>query len=332
MRKWINIVIPIILLTAGAVVCVLRWQAWFGMPAEPQWTGDSLYYEFPSFARDSVVGFVPTDQGWQDTIGPESLDILVLGDIHNRLQCKDYDSLAARVPQADALIQIGDWLHRGQEYYHQLLLREWTGSELCGLPVINCPGNHEYSKGLRKTISPVWIETFPQPANGPVEVPGKSYYIDFPSVRIIAIDTNPLSRLVYLTRTLTWLREAMYTAGDRYVVVIMHHPVFSVAKGRFNSLIYTFFRHALGEADLVIAGHDHSYMRRTPFVVLNTAGKEKKQRFRFTPDVVDSVSTYGVLQIENHQSSICNHQSYMRFTVHRLNDGTQIDSLNVKHD
>ena len=77
-------------------------------------------------------------------------------------------------------------------------------------------------------------------------------------MRCIVIDTNPLTRTVWLTRTLTWLREAMYGAGGRYTVVLMHHPVLSPAEGRFNPLEYATFRHALGDADLVLAGHDHS--------------------------------------------------------------------------
>lgn len=330
MRKWINILIPSLLLVAGAVVCVLRWQAWFGMPAEPRWTGRTYSYTFPTFKQDSVPGFVQTPEGWQDTVRPQSLDIIVLGDIHNNLMQADYDTLAARVPQADLVLQVGDWMHRGQNYYRQQLLREWTPSALCGLPVINCPGNHEYSKGIHKELSPIWSETFPQPDNGPVGVPGSHYYIDFPSVRLIAIDTNPLVRLVYLTRTLTWLRELMNTAGDRYIVVIMHHPVFSAAKGRFNSLIYATFRHALGEADLVIAGHDHSYMRRTPFVVLNSAGRQKTQRVHYRTDVLDSVPAYGVLSVE--RSSIPNHPAPLKLNTYRLSDGQVVDILYVKHD
>ena len=330
MRRWTKILIPCLLLAVGATICALRWQAWFSMPAEPNWTGEHYDYAFPTFAWDSVPGFADTDQGWQDTLSPASLDILVLGDIHTNLLQADYDTLAARVPKADAVLQIGDWLHRGQEYYHQLLLREWTPSHLCGLPIINCPGNHEYSKGIHKTLSPIWESTFPQPKNGPVGVPGKHYYIDFPNLRIIAIDTNPLVRLVYLTRTLTWLRQAMYTAGDRYVVVIMHHPVFSAAKGRFNSLIYATFRHALGEADLVIAGHDHSYMRRLPFVVLNTAGKVKPQNFHYKADVTDMEPTYAVLSIQ--RTTIPNHPSPMTLNVYRLSDGQLVDIIYVKHD
>ena len=306
MRKWISIILIMLLLAGGAIVCVIRWHAWFGMPDEPKWTGDTVEESFSYIVHDTT---------------PESLDMIILGDIHNRLTRSDYDSLAVRVPQADAVVQVGDWMQRGQNYYYQLLMREWTHSMLYGMPVIACPGNHEYSKGLGKQLSPFWEKAFDYPHNGPSGVPGASYYIDFPSLRLIAIDTNPLVRIVYLTRTLTWLRNAMNTAGNRYTVVIMHHPVFSAAKGRFNTLIYATFRHALGEADLVLAGHDHSYMRRSPFVVLNTSGPLKQQRFHYTPEKTDTVQTYGVLSIADSA----------KFIVYRLSDGAALDSLYVKH-
>lgn len=308
MRKWIWIILITLLVAGGAIVCVIRWQAWFGMPAEPQWNGETLDYTFPAFEQD---------------VTPESLDILVLGDIHSRLTRADYDTLAARVPQADVVAQIGDWMDRGQNYYYQLLLREWTNSDLYGMPVIATPGNHEYTKGVHKTLSETWERAFTHPNNGPQDVPGVSYYIDLPSVRMIVIDTNPLVRMVHLTRTLTWLRQAMYSAGDKYIVVMMHHPVLSVAKGRANTLEYAAFRHALGEADLVLAGHDHSYMRRGPFVVLNTSGRPKKQRFHYTPEVTDTVSVYGVISAT---------PAAMRFKTYRFSDGQVIDSLYVTHD
>ena len=307
MRKWIRTIVIMLLLAGGAVICAIRWQAWFSMPAEPTWTGDTIDYVFPYPAEGTTV--------------------LVLGDIHNRFMQADYDSLAARVPAADAVAQTGDWMERGQEYYRQELLREWTNSALMGLPIIACPGNHEYSKGIYKTISPVWERTFDHPHNGPAEVPGVSYYVDLPQVRFIIIDTNPLVRLVDLTRTLTWLRSTMNTAEDRFIVVMMHHPVLSAGKGRYNPLIYAAFRHALRDADLVLAGHDHSYMRREHFMVLNTAGKPKPQQMPFIPDVTDTVPVYGILQLQT-----IDHLSQMRLTIHRLNDGMAIDSLYVKHD
>lgn len=277
------------------------------MPAEPRWNGETVDYVFQS----------------PITNNHSPITFLVLGDIHSRLTHADYDTLAARVPQADGVIQIGDWMDRGQNYYYQLLVREWTNSELKDLPVIVCPGNHEYTKGLNKQLSSVWEHAFPHPDNGPVGVPGASYLLDMPSVRFIVIDTNPLVHMVHLTRTLTWLEEALKTADGRFTVVLMHHPVLSVGKGRANVLVYSTFRHALGKADLVLAGHDHSYMRRAPFVVLNTAGKTKTQKYHYTPEATDTVAVYGVLQ-----SSISN----LQFNVYRLGDNTLIDSLYVNHD
>lgn len=302
MRKWIYIVSAIILLAVGAVICAYRWQAWFVTPAEPAWTGDTLQSVFRTPASTDEIE-----------------TILVLGDIHSRLTRTDYDTLAARVPNADLVLQVGDWMDRGQEYYRQLLLREWTNSALNGLPVIATPGNHEYTKGVHKHLSEAWSETFSHPNNGPVGVPGASYWLDIPRMRIIVIDTNPLSHIVYLTRTLTWLREAMYSAGDRAVIVMMHHPVLSAAKGRANVAIYSTFRYALSQADLVLAGHDHFYARRAPFVMLNTAGKAKKQKTKLHTDVCDSVPVYGVL-------------ANKRLIIHRMSDGIAIDTIYVKHD
>lgn len=310
MRKWVKILILILLLAGGAVLCAIRWQAWFGMPDEPRWNGETSDYVFSPIEADET---------------PQSLDVLVLGDIHSKLTHADYDTLAARVPQADMVVQVGDWLERGQNYYYQLLLREWETSQLFGLPVIAAPGNHEYTKGLNRHLSPVWQNAFSHPDNGPVNVPGSSYYVDIEQVRFIVIDTNPLDRLVYLTRTLTWLETLQKEAQDRYVVVLMHHPVLSAGKGRIHPLIYSTFRYALGKADLVLAGHDHSYMRRGHFVVLNTAGKPKPQRTHLRAEVTDSVSAYGVLSIYNEPSSL-------QFNVYRLEDHALIDSLYVSHD
>ncbi len=320
MRRLTKDILISVLLVVGAVVCIVRWQAWFGMPEEPFWPNENKDYTFP---------------GPEITNPKSELTILVLGDIHNRLTKADYDSLAARVPDIDLIAQVGDWMERGQNFYYQSLIREWTDSELNGTPVIACPGNHEYSKGLHKKLSPVWEQAFSYPHNGPVGVPGATYYVDLPQMRIIAIDTTPLKRLVYLTRTLTWLHKTMDSADDRYIVVLMHHPVISAGKGRFNTLIYCTFRHALEQADLVIAGHDHSYMRKDPFVVLNTAGRTKKQRANLHAAVSDTVPVYGVLQSQitiRRKQIGRNHKSQMQLTIHRLSDGATIDSLYVSRD
>ena len=119
MRKWFRLISIALLLAGGIVLCAIRWQAWFGTPEEPQWTGDTLHYVFPNL----------TGEADQTSNSPkDDLTILVLGDIHNRLSRAEYDTLAARVPDAQIVLQAGDWMERGQNYYRQLLLREWTAS------------------------------------------------------------------------------------------------------------------------------------------------------------------------------------------------------------
>lgn len=313
MRRTLKIISWTLLSAAIIAVCIVRWQAWFGMPDEPRWTGDTITFHMPTFADDSVPGFVRFDSGWQDRQTPATLNILLLGDIHSQLRQADYDSLAKRVPGAEMIVQTGDWMDRGQEYYHQLLLREWRGSGLSGLPVVVCPGNHEYSKGLVKRLSPVWQKTFGE----------SNYWVDYPNMRLIVMDTNPLDRLVHVTRTLTWLRQAMYTADGRFIVVVMHHPVLPAAKGRFYPLIYGAFRYALGEADLVIAGHDHLYQRRMPFVSLNSAGKPKQPQQWIACECATDEPVYAVLTVR--ASQLC-------LRTYRMRDGQLIDRVYVKHD
>ena len=76
MRRWIYISLLALLLIGGGVVCALRWQAWFGNPAEPEWNADTIDYHFLTFAADSLPYFVRTDSGWQDMQSPDTLQIL----------------------------------------------------------------------------------------------------------------------------------------------------------------------------------------------------------------------------------------------------------------
>ena len=155
-RRWILISLFLLLLIGGGALCAIRWQAWFGNPAEPQWTADTLDYHFYTFAADSLPGFVQTKDGWQDTQSPDTLRILLLGDVHNSLSRADYDTLAARNPHLDCYAQLGDYIERGYFYYFQQLYHELSGSAFDSLPVLSCPGNHEYHKGLRRTLTPLW--------------------------------------------------------------------------------------------------------------------------------------------------------------------------------
>lgn len=303
-----------IVLSGLIALCIIRWHAWFDMPPEPTWDGPTRDYVFN---RLDSAHFTPN----------QDLSVLVLGDIHSKLKLADYNKMAKHVGHVDIVAQTGDWMQWGQNYYYQLLIQEWLPSMLHNKPVVVCPGNHEYNKKLIKERSPFWDHAFPHPDNGPAGVPGASYYVDAPGLRFIVIDTNPLWRLVHFTRTLTWINRSMQQADGRFIVVLMHHPVISAAKGRFNPLVYTFFHHALEKADLVIAGHDHSYMRRAPYVILNTAGDLKPQRPSLHAQETDTAAVYGVIK-----THINEQPAQMTFTVYRLRDDVVVDSIHVNHD
>lgn len=263
-RKILRIACLALLLAGGIALCVVRWQAWFGNPPEPALTADTISYRFRTFADSATYAQRPQSPDYQ---------ILILGDVHNSLTRADYQKIADEAGNLAAYAQLGDLVERCYLFYFQQLYRELQGTPFDSLPLINCPGNHEYRKGLRRSLPDLWYQNFPQPLNGPQDFLGSTYYIDFPNLRFIVLDTNGMQWLHEYMRTLTWLNGVMASVGDRFVVVMMHHPVYSCGAGRFNTTIYTTFAHALRRADLVFAGHDHNYARRLPFVNTNAATK-----------------------------------------------------------
>ena len=264
-------IILLLLLTGGIVLCVVRWKAWFANPEEPLWEGDTIAYRFHTFGEETLDGFAKYEGAhsvvWQDLHEPDTLMFLLLGDVHNGIDSAHWAALAQRHPHLDFYAQLGDFIERGYFYYEQQLVSELEGTLFEQLPIVCTPGNHEYRKGVVKRLPDLWYSAFPQPQNGPYRFLGTTFYVDFPDLRLIAIDTNGLQRLSDYTIVNTWVRKALQEAGDRFTVVMMHHPVYSASSGRQNPFVNLTFRRVLQDADIVFAGHDHNYARRLPFIV-----------------------------------------------------------------
>ena len=253
MRRWIGWILSACVLTGGAVLCAIRWEAWFGNPAEPKWTEQEITHQFITFNNDSVLR----------TLQCDTLSFILLGDIHNSLNNKDMQFLSERHPDVKFLAQLGDWMERPYYYYEQMMYKSLVGTRFDSLPVMAIPGNHEYLKGVVKTLPEHWKNIFPNPKNGPTRFLGTTYFVDFPQIRLIAIDTDVLHRISDYTQVAFWLKKTIREAENKFTVVMMHHPVYSTAKGRTNLLIWLTFRDAMREADVVFSGHDHNYARRT---------------------------------------------------------------------
>ena len=250
MLRKIKLIILASLLVGGVVICAIRWKAWFALPYEPTWEGDTIEVYFNTLADK------------QDVYG-DSLEFLLLGDIHSSLDTTSFNILAQRHPNIDFWAQLGDWMERPYFYYEQHLYHSIQGTAFETLPVVAVPGNHEYNKGIIKHLYENWTTIFPNSQNGPRRFLGRSYIVDFPSLRLIAIDTDGLQRMSDYTQVSFWLKQSINEAKDRLTVVMMHHPVFSTAQGRKNPLIWLTFYGVLREADVVFSGHDHNYARRT---------------------------------------------------------------------
>lgn len=253
MRRWIIVIILSCLLAVGTIICVIRWEAWFSNPPEPEWVGEIINHEFLTFANDSI----------SKSLQKDTLDFLILGDIHNSLTNEEMLLLSNRHRDIDFWAQLGDWMERPYLYYYQMLYHSIIGTNFDSLPIVAIPGNHEYLKGIKKVLPEQWKSVFPNPLNGPLHFLGSSYYVDFPHLRIVAIDTDGLQRLSDYTQVCFWLNTVLNDASNIFTIVLMHHPIYSTAKGRQNPLLWFTFRSAMRNADVVFSGHDHNYARHT---------------------------------------------------------------------
>ena len=325
MKKIIGWIIGLCVLAGGAIVCAIRWEAWFGNPPEPEWTGEKITHQFMTMSNDSVLRALQRD----------TLSFLLLGDIHNALTNDQMATLANRHSDIQFYAQLGDWMERPYTYYEQMMYQSLLGTCLDSLPIVAIPGNHEYLKGVVKTLPGHWKTIFPNPQNGPARFLGTTYYVDFPHLRLIALDTDGLHRMSDYTQVAFWLKKTLRDAGKKFTIVIMHHPVYSTAEGRFNPFIWSAFHGAMREADVVFSGHDHNYARRTEHYKARFWKKEEPTIFISTNA---STKKYPVKENNKYEASLSGEPVYeylfvtpssLSIKTYNLNSGEVIDFVEV---
>ena len=216
---------------------------------------------------------------------------LVFGDMQYTSldEAKAFIEVASQtVPEAEFYAYVGDIIERPTDEYWQLYFASMGNRTAC-LPQVATLGNHEYLKGIPKRFDARWPYIFVNPKNGPERFLGRTYYVDFPNLRLIVLDTDALQRLSDYTVLRTWLTHVLRydskqfnqtdRVNDRWNIVLMHHPIFSSGMGRDNPFIAWALRYVLQDADLVIAGHDHNYARHRhrelapAYVILSSSAK-----------------------------------------------------------
>lgn len=137
------------------------------------------------------------------------------------------DRICALRPLPDAVVITGDLVDRGdfEEYAH---LRELLGA--LPLPHYLLVGNHDNRQALRAV--------FPDHAYLGRGTGFVQYIADLGSCRLIALDTQdpPLSGGSLCEERLDWLDEQMRLAGERPVILAMHHPPFATGIAHMDAI------------------------------------------------------------------------------------------------
>lgn len=227
---------------------------------------------------------------------PEQLNEFVLAgdiqDLKGDFSQHLFSATDSMFPNAAFFAQAGDLIERPMDTYWQMFFNAY-GHQTNLFPFVAATGNHEYLKGVYKQLDNRWTSIFVNPENGPKRATGRTYYIDFPKMRFVVIDTDQLQLFSDYTRANTWLKRILNDekAADKWKIVMMHHSVYSAGMGRNNPLIAAALSGALRQADAVFAGHDHNYARRivwdtdhkADYINVVTTSSEKSYLGRLNP-------------------------------------------------
>ncbi|MEC8636836.1 MAG: metallophosphoesterase family protein [Bacteroidota bacterium] len=198
---------------------------------------------------------------------PTPLSFLYVGDAQNyilELWSRVIRNAYKKAPNADFFIHAGDLVndaHDESEWNEWFSAGGFIHSEI---PAIAVPGNHEY-RGLKankprenRELSVQWNAQFGFPKNGPEELHKTCYYVDYPNLRVVALNSN---REIALQAQ--WLRKVLDENDKKWTIVTFHHPIFSASTGRDNPKLRALWKPLLDHynVDLALQGHDHSYAR-----------------------------------------------------------------------
>ncbi|MEI6139635.1 MAG: metallophosphoesterase family protein [Mariniphaga sp.] len=168
-------------------------------------------------------------------------------------------------PDCQFMLYAGDIINKAG---HDTEWDDWfkAGSYLFAtVPQVLTPGNHDYNK---LEIDPHWKAQFSQPTNGPDGLKGTCFFIDYPNLRLISIDSAADSELEHedgnaMNSQKAWLDSVLRINTKNWVIVTTHLPFYSTKASRDNDLLRKHFQPILEKykIDLVLTGHDHSYGR-----------------------------------------------------------------------
>jgi hypothetical protein len=195
----------------------------------------------------------------------DAYSFIYIGDVQdsvNGVSGELFHRAYANQPNAAFMMFIGDMIERPHDAYWGAWFN--AGKDLFrSVPIIATPGNHEYYKGLIQTLDERWMAHFPFPQNGPPNFLGRVCYWDYQNTRYISIDSNGIQSIPSALEQRNWLKNVLENTHQRWIVVMMHHPLYSTSRGRDYFYLRWLFKSLFDKynVDLVLQGHDHAYGR-----------------------------------------------------------------------
>ena len=194
----------------------------------------------------------------------EKFSFVYFGDIQDSVRGETktfFTNVRRQKTAADFWIFGGDVIERPHDrYWNEYFMSMDSISQ--SLPCIAIPGNHDYLKGITRTLDERFVYVFSyfeenRQKNNTV------YSLDYANnTSIITLDSNR-DFWTFLSQK-AWFEDALIQADkSTWKIVVLHHPIHSI-RGKLNNLMVRLaFENLIKKykVDLVLQGHEHAYAR-----------------------------------------------------------------------
>lgn len=202
---------------------------------------------------------------------------LFLGDIQFENSMVDeyraWGELVSRVlkqnPDAAFALQAGDIVQNGIRQAEWEAFFDAASPVFSGLPFMPANGNHE--SNLPGGKPELYLDLMSLPQNGPEDFLEEFYSFDYGPCHVTVLNSWVFSGEQILSdadyaRIEQWISEDLAAAGERWKIVMLHHPAYAVASDLVSDSVLEHWVpvfEAQG-VDLVLCGHQHVYARSLP--------------------------------------------------------------------
>ncbi|MBP5455790.1 MAG: metallophosphoesterase family protein [Paludibacteraceae bacterium] len=201
----------------------------------------------------------------------ESFSFLYFGDIQDS-DSSDYtrrvmNEIYDQNKETQFVLLGGDFIERPMDMYYNMAY-DGLGRMATEVPILAVTGNHEYLKGIVRKIDSRFAYAFPYYLASKVKE-NHVFTFTYGNAQFFLLDSN--REFWNLSDQREWLEAEMAKSTAKWMIVVLHHPIYSLRGGLNNFFVKQNFQSAveggktLKKIDLVLQAHEHGYARkRTP--------------------------------------------------------------------